>query len=152
MPKGDIVEYIVFIDVKGVHEWHVKNVVVIDVKGFNECQRNNQGYDDMTNSVKDKGSDGMAWMMIWDMMTWHGMDDDMRYNDMEDMMAWHGMDDDMRYNDMEDMMAWHSWGCDMKLKSLLHYDIILDRYGRLVKIRKLTKYGINSQNWFKRVQ
>ena len=29
----------------------------------------------------------------------------------------------------------------MKLKSLLHYDIILEKYDKLVKIRKLAKYG-----------
>ena len=44
MPKGEIVENIVFIDFKGVHGW----------------QRNSQGYDGKTNSVKEKGSDDMA--------------------------------------------------------------------------------------------
>ena len=29
----------------------------------------------------------------------------------------------------------------MKLKSLFHYDIILEKYDKLVKIRKLAKYG-----------
>ena len=29
----------------------------------------------------------------------------------------------------------------MKLKSLLHYDIVLEKYDKLVKIRKLDKYG-----------
>ena len=29
----------------------------------------------------------------------------------------------------------------MKLKSLLHYDIALEKYGKLVKIRKLAKCG-----------
>ena len=29
----------------------------------------------------------------------------------------------------------------MKLKSLLHYDIVLEKYGKLVKIRKLAKCG-----------
>ena len=28
----------------------------------------------------------------------------------------------------------------MNLKSLLHYDIILEKYGKLVKIKKLAKY------------
>ena len=56
-------------------------------------------------------------------------------DDMEDMMEWHGIDDDV---------AW-SWN------HLLHYDIILEKYDKLVKIKKLTKYGIDSQNWSKRV-
>ena len=29
----------------------------------------------------------------------------------------------------------------MKLKSLLNYDIVLEKYGKLVKIGKLAKYG-----------
>ena len=29
----------------------------------------------------------------------------------------------------------------MKLKSLLHYDIVMEKYDKLVKIRKLPKYG-----------
>ena len=29
----------------------------------------------------------------------------------------------------------------MKVKSLLHYDIIMEKYDKLVKIRKLAKYG-----------
>ena len=29
----------------------------------------------------------------------------------------------------------------MKLKSLLHYDIVLDKYDKLVKIEKLAKFG-----------
>ena len=29
----------------------------------------------------------------------------------------------------------------MKLKSLLHYDMFLEKYDKLVKIRKLAKYG-----------
>ena len=38
-------------------------------------------------------------------------------------------------------MAWNRWLCGMNLKSLLHYDIVLEKYGKLVKIRKLAKYG-----------
>ena len=44
-------------------------------------------------------------------------------------------------NDMEYMMNWN--GIDdggMDLKSLFHYDIILEKYGKLVKIGKLVKY------------
>ena len=29
----------------------------------------------------------------------------------------------------------------MKLKSLFHYDIVLDKYNKLVKIKKLAKFG-----------
>ena len=29
----------------------------------------------------------------------------------------------------------------MKLKSLLHYGIVLEKYDKLVKIRKLAKFG-----------
>ena len=29
----------------------------------------------------------------------------------------------------------------MKLKSLFHYDIVIEKYNKLVKIRKLAKYG-----------
>ena len=31
----------------------------------------------------------------------------------------------------------------MKLKSLLHYDIVLEKYNKLVKIRKLAKWRNN---------
>ena len=42
-----------------------------------------------------------------------------------------------------DDMAWHRWWFGMNLKSLLYYDITLDKYGKMVKIGKLTKYGLN---------
>ena len=29
----------------------------------------------------------------------------------------------------------------MKLKSLLHYDIVLEKYDKLVEIKKLAKFG-----------
>ena len=39
----------------------------------------------------------------------------------------------------------------MKSKSLLHYDIILEKYDRLVKIRKLTKFGNIGPSILKRI-
>ena len=39
----------------------------------------------------------------------------------------------------------------MKLKSLLHYDIVLEKYGKLVKIMKLTKYGNIGPSSLKRI-
>ena len=39
----------------------------------------------------------------------------------------------------------------MKLKSLLHYDIVLEKYDKLVKIRKLAKCGNISPSSLKRM-
>ena len=39
----------------------------------------------------------------------------------------------------------------MKLKSLLHYEIILEKYDKLVKIRKLVKYGKIGSSSLKRM-
>ena len=39
----------------------------------------------------------------------------------------------------------------MKLKSLLHYDIILEKYDKLVKIKKLAKYGKIGPGRLKRI-
>ena len=38
-------------------------------------------------------------------------------------------------------MPWHRLLCEIKLKSLLHYDIILEKYDKLIKIGKLAKFG-----------
>ena len=38
-------------------------------------------------------------------------------------------------------MAWNRQLFGMKLKLLLHYDIIMEKQGKLVKIRKLDKCG-----------
>ena len=47
------------------------------------------------------------------------------------------------------MLMWHEGG--MKLKSLLHYEIIMEKYGKLVKIRKLAKYGKIGPSSLKRI-
>ena len=39
----------------------------------------------------------------------------------------------------------------MKLKSLFHYDIVLEKYNKLVKIRKLAKYGNIGPSCLKRM-
>ena len=39
----------------------------------------------------------------------------------------------------------------MKLKSLFHYDIIIEKYGKLVKIRKLAKYRKIGPSGLKRI-
>ena len=39
----------------------------------------------------------------------------------------------------------------MKLKSLLHYDIVLEKYDKLVKIRKLAKLGNIGPSSLKRI-
>ena len=39
----------------------------------------------------------------------------------------------------------------MKLKSLLHYDIVMEKYDKLVKIRKLAKCGNISPSSVKRI-
>ena len=38
-------------------------------------------------------------------------------------------------------MAWNRLLCGMKLKSFLHYDIVMEKYDKLVKNRKLAKCG-----------
>ena len=40
-------------------------------------------------------------------------------------MAWHGINDDLKFN----------------FKSLFHYGIVLEKYDKLVKTRKLAKFG-----------
>ena len=39
----------------------------------------------------------------------------------------------------------------MNMKSLLHYDIIMEKYDKLVKIGKLAKYGKISPSTLKRM-
>ena len=39
----------------------------------------------------------------------------------------------------------------MNMKSLLHYDIILEKYRKLVKIKKLAKYGNTGPSSLKRM-